>query len=159
MIIFLNYLQIVKLILKTHNFTLHVLYCMLVLKHFSYIKPPNYNHRERFENLFLFFFECYCPLNHIDSVEGNRSASENQYLAHTYWSTSGQRSAPIASHRVAEQHASLPLRMDNLRVTVGAGSRVLRATKPQSRKTKVISLRYGQVSGWGKGENSFWYER
>lgn len=57
MVTFLNYLQIAKLILITNYFTLHVLYCMLVLKHFfSYIKLPNYSPGEWFEKLFLFFW-------------------------------------------------------------------------------------------------------
>lgn len=55
MVTFLNYLQIAKLILITNYFTLHVLYCMLVLKHFSYIKLPNYSPGEIFEKVFLFF--------------------------------------------------------------------------------------------------------
>lgn len=38
LIVFLNYLWIGKLIFITNDFTLHVLYCMLVLKHFSYTK-------------------------------------------------------------------------------------------------------------------------
>lgn len=120
---------------------------MLAPKHFSYIKLPNYDTGECFVT--LFFFECYCPLNHMDSVEGNRSASENQYLPHTYQSTSGHRPDPCQGSltRGDGQRAGLQLGRGNLRAAVGAGSPVLHATKPHSRKTKVIRLRYGWVCG------------
>jgi len=79
----------------------------------------------------------------MGSVGGNGSASKNHDLAHpSPLQGNGQSQLPVSTNCADEQRARVQLGMCNMRVTAGAGVRVLQAATPPSRKTKVISLTY-----------------